>query len=103
MGAGRRGPDSRGGRGVGGRAWGAGGADARRNVKNALSHKHLGLINKWLRNLKDVCRIHRHELDGIADSERRLRRLVELNVQEQVAPDERCAIGGRPPQRTRAC
>ncbi|HMV51918.1 MAG TPA: carbonic anhydrase [Blastocatellia bacterium] len=53
-------------------------------VKNALSHKHLGLINKWLRNIKDVYRFHRHELDGIADRERRFRRLVELNVQEQV-------------------
>jgi len=53
-------------------------------VRNALSHKHLGLINKWLRNIKDVYRIHRHELDGIADAERKLRRLVELNVQEQV-------------------
>jgi carbonic anhydrase len=53
-------------------------------VKNALSHKHLGLINKWLRNIKDVYRIHRHELDGVAEPERRLRRLVDLNVQEQV-------------------
>lgn len=53
-------------------------------VKNALSHKHLGLINKWLRNIKDVYRLHQHELDGIADGERRFRRLVELNVQEQV-------------------
>ncbi len=53
-------------------------------VKNALSHQHLGLINKWLRNIKDVYRIHQHELDGIADKERRFRRLVELNVQEQV-------------------
>lgn len=53
-------------------------------VKNALSHKHLGLINKWLRNIKDVYRFHQHELDGIADSDRRFRRLVELNVQEQV-------------------
>lgn len=53
-------------------------------VKNALSNKDLGLINKWLRNIKDVYRIHQHELDGIADSQRRFRRLVELNVQEQV-------------------
>jgi carbonic anhydrase len=53
-------------------------------VKNALSHKHFGLINKWLRNIKDVYRIHQHELDGLADPERRLKRLVELNVQEQV-------------------
>jgi carbonic anhydrase len=42
-------------------------------VRNALSHQHLGLINKWLRNIKDVYRIHRHELDGIDDEERRLR------------------------------
>lgn len=53
-------------------------------VKNALSHKHLGLINKWLRNIKDVYRIHQRELDGIADQSQRFRRLVELNVQEQV-------------------
>ncbi|MFN8002266.1 MAG: carbonic anhydrase [Acidobacteriota bacterium] len=53
-------------------------------VKNALSHKHLGLINKWLRNIKDVYRLHQHELDGIAAGDRRFRRLVELNVQEQV-------------------
>ena len=53
-------------------------------VKNALSHQHLGLINKWLRNIKDVYRFHQHELDGIADKDRRFRRLVELNVQEQV-------------------
>lgn len=53
-------------------------------VRNALSHRNFGLINKWLRNIKDVYRLHMHELDGIADPERRLRRLVELNVQEQV-------------------
>ena len=53
-------------------------------VANALTHKHLGLINKWLRNIKDVYRLHQHELDGLADPKRRFRRLVELNVQEQV-------------------
>jgi carbonic anhydrase len=53
-------------------------------VRNALSHKHLGLINKWLRNIKDVYRMHQHELDGLPDVERKLSRLVELNVQEQV-------------------
>ncbi len=53
-------------------------------VKNALAHKNLGLINKWLRNIKDVYRIHQRELDGIADQNARFRRLVELNVQEQV-------------------
>ncbi len=53
-------------------------------VRNALSHKHLGLINKWLRNIKDVYRMHQHELDGLPGVERKLARLVELNVQEQV-------------------
>jgi carbonic anhydrase len=53
-------------------------------VKNAMSNRHLGLINKWLRNIKDVYRMHKHELDGIPDSNRKFRRLVELNVQEQV-------------------
>lgn len=53
-------------------------------VRNAMSHKHLGLINKWLRNIKDVYRQHQHELDGLPDVERKLSRLVELNVQEQV-------------------
>jgi carbonic anhydrase len=54
-------------------------------VKNAMTHKDLGLINKWLRNIKDVYRIHQHELDGLmSEPNRRFRRLVELNVQEQV-------------------
>lgn len=53
-------------------------------VKNALSRKHLGLINKWLRNIKDIYRLHQRELDGIAEPTARFRRLVELNVQEQV-------------------
>lgn len=53
-------------------------------VINALSHKNLGLINKWLRNIKDVYRLHQRELDGIADQNQRWRRLVEVNVEEQV-------------------
>lgn len=53
-------------------------------IKNALSHQHLGLINKWLRNIKDVYRLHQRELEGINDSNLRFRRLVELNVEEQV-------------------
>ena len=42
------------------------------------------VLNMWLRNIKDVMRHHRHELENIADEENRLDRLVELNVQEQV-------------------
>ncbi|MBX7218527.1 MAG: carbonate dehydratase [Blastocatellia bacterium] len=53
-------------------------------VKNALSHKSLGLINKWLRNIKDVYRIHKAELDNMPDMDARYRRLIELNVEEQV-------------------
>lgn len=53
-------------------------------IKNALSHNHLGLINKWLRNIKDVYRLHQRELEGINDTNLRFRRLVELNVEEQV-------------------
>lgn len=53
-------------------------------VKNALSHHHLGLINKWLRNIKDVYRLHEQELTSLKDNDQRFRRLVELNVEEQV-------------------
>lgn len=42
------------------------------------------VLNMWLRNIKDVYRIHRAELDGIEDEETRINRLVELNVREQV-------------------
>ena len=49
-----------------------------------MSHKHLGLINKWLRHIKDVYRFHREELDSIESEPQRYRRLVELNVVEQV-------------------
>ena len=42
------------------------------------------VLNMWLRNIKDVYRLHRKELDGIQDMQLREDRLVELNVQEQV-------------------
>ncbi|MFT4024287.1 MAG: carbonate dehydratase [Flavihumibacter sp.] len=53
-------------------------------VKAAMTQHNLGIINKWLRNIKDVYRIHRREINEIADIERRTNRLVELNVMEQV-------------------
>jgi len=53
-------------------------------VKTALSRAHLGLINKWLRNVKDIYRLHATELDAIPDAETRYQRLIELNVFEQV-------------------
>lgn len=53
-------------------------------VKASMTQHNFGIINKWLRNIKDVYRFHREELDAIADEEKRADRLVELNVQEQV-------------------
>jgi carbonic anhydrase len=53
-------------------------------VKAALTQHSFGIINKWLRNIKDVYRFHRDEIDGLKDSDERVNRLCELNVQEQV-------------------
>lgn len=53
-------------------------------VKAAMTQQSFGLINKWLRNIKDVYRFHRIEIDGIGDPVKRLDRLVELNVNEQI-------------------
>lgn len=52
-------------------------------VKSAMQAKDLGLLNPWLRNIRDVYRTHRKELDTIQDEEQRYKRLIELNVQEQ--------------------
>jgi carbonic anhydrase len=53
-------------------------------IKASMTQENFGIINKWLRNIKDVYRFHRTELDGISNEEDRVNRLVELNVQEQV-------------------
>ena len=54
-------------------------------IKAALTnHDYKQVLNMWLRNIKDVYRLHRKELDVIADEEKRADRLTELNVQEQV-------------------
>ncbi len=53
-------------------------------VQNALGHKSLGLINKWLLHIKDVYRFHERELKVIEDPRARFDRLVELKVIEQV-------------------
>ncbi len=52
-------------------------------VKAAMQSADLGVLNPWLRNIRDVYRIHKKELDGITDEEKKYERLVELNVQEQ--------------------
>lgn len=50
----------------------------------AMNNKQYGLIDNWLRQIKDVYRFHHEELDAIPDEELRARRFVELNVIEQV-------------------
>lgn len=51
-------------------------------VKAALTPADLGLLNPWLRNIRDVYRLHESELDKITDDNARYNRLVELNVIE---------------------
>ena len=53
-------------------------------IEAALSQRQFGLIDNWLRNIKDVYRLHQDELDGIADADKRARRFTELNIIEQV-------------------
>lgn len=53
-------------------------------VNAAMGNKQYGLIDNWLRHLKDIYRIHSKELDGIKDEDHRSRRFVEINVMEQV-------------------
>lgn len=52
-------------------------------IKAAMESKDLGLLNPWLRNIRDVYRLHQEELNQITDEEKKYERLVELNVQEQ--------------------
>lgn len=53
-------------------------------VKAAMGNNQFGLIDNWLRHIKDVYRIHQNELDNIADENLRFNRMVELNTTEQV-------------------
>ncbi len=53
-------------------------------VKAAMGNANIGLIDNWIRHIKDVYRFHHVELDNIADENERFDRFVELNVQEQV-------------------
>ncbi len=53
-------------------------------IEAAMSNKQFGLIDNWLRHLKDVYRLYQQELDAIEDEPERLRRFVEVNVIEQV-------------------
>ena len=52
-------------------------------VKAAMQPVDMGILNPWLRNIRDVYRTHKIELNAITDENARYNRLVELNVQEQ--------------------
>lgn len=52
-------------------------------VKAAMASTDMGLLNPWLRNIRDVYRLHREELQSLPNDEQRYRRLIELNVEEQ--------------------
>jgi carbonic anhydrase len=52
-------------------------------VKAAMQPVDMGLLNPWLRNIRDVYRTHQTELNSIESEDERYKRLVELNVQEQ--------------------
>ena len=52
-------------------------------VKAAMMPKDMGILNPWLRNIRDVYRTHAKELDAITGEDQRYNRLVELNVIEQ--------------------
>ncbi len=53
-------------------------------VLAAMDNRNYGLVNKWLRNIKDVYVNYKKELEEIPDQQKRANRLVELNVIEQV-------------------
>lgn len=53
-------------------------------VQAALTNKHIGLIDNWIRHIKDVYRFHQDELNAIEDEKEKFNRFVELNVFEQV-------------------
>jgi carbonic anhydrase len=53
-------------------------------IKTAMSNSRVGLIDNWVRHIKDVYRFHEKELDSIQDETQRFDRFVELNVVEQV-------------------
>lgn len=66
-------------------------------IKAAMIQQDFGILNPWLRAIRDVYRIHRDELESIVDDDKKYRRFVELNVEEQCiniikTPDAQRAI-----------
>lgn len=61
-------------------------------VKAAMANQHLGLIDNWLRNIRDVYFEYDEKLNAITDETQRLNRLCELNVEQQAANIARTSI-----------
>ncbi|MCY7292272.1 MAG: carbonic anhydrase [Ferruginibacter sp.] len=53
-------------------------------IKAAMGQHHYGIINHWLKNIKDVYRMYRNEIDSLKTEDERIDKLTELNVKEQV-------------------
>ena len=53
-------------------------------IRAAMTQQYLGIINHWLKNIKDVYRLHREEIDALPGEDRRADLLTEINVREQV-------------------
>ena len=53
-------------------------------IEAAMTNKSIGLIDNWIRHIKDIYRVHKKELDNIEDLTKRTNRFVELNVVEQI-------------------
>ena len=52
-------------------------------IKAAMHHTDLGMLNPWVRNIRDVYRLHMEKLDAITDEGDRHKRIVQLNVEEK--------------------
>ena len=53
-------------------------------IKAAMGNHYYGIINHWLKNIKDVYRMHRDEIDSLKTEDERVDKLTELNVKEQI-------------------
>ncbi len=53
-------------------------------IKAAMGNNSIGIIDNWIRHIKDVYRFHQHELDNIENENERFNKFVEVNVKEQV-------------------
>jgi len=53
-------------------------------IKAAMTQHHFGIINHWIKNIKDIYRFHRDEIDALPSEEERVNKLTELNVREQI-------------------